>query len=97
MQQQLMTEPSNTLERAEDRMVVKTVAMLVGRHARLGVEKAITETLSSRDAGVISESEWYVDDTILVSLPAENFTSAARVVRCEVIGGGQFRTALEFV
>jgi hypothetical protein len=97
MQQQLMTEPRNTAERALDRMTMNTTAILIGRHARLGVETAITESLSSRDMGVISESEWYVDDTILVSLPAERYTTAARVVRCESIGGGLFRMALEFV
>jgi len=97
MQQQLMTEPGNTAERAQDRTTMKTTAILIGRHARPGVETAITESLSSRDMGVISESEWYVDDTILVSLPAERYTTAARVVRCEAIGGGLFRMALEFV
>jgi hypothetical protein len=97
MQQQLATEPTNTAERAQNRVTMKTTALLIGRHARLGVETAITESLSSRDMGVISESEWYVDDTILVSLPAERCTSAARVVRCEAIGGGLFRMALEFV
>jgi hypothetical protein len=97
MQQQLMTEPTNPAERAQNSVTLKTTAMLIGRHARLGVETAITESLSSRDMGVISESEWYVDDTILVSLPAERRTTAARVVRCEAIGGGLFRMALEFV
>src|ERR1700677_705112 len=97
MQPQLLTEPTNTAECAQNRMTLQTTAMLIGRHARLGVETAITESLSSRDMGVISESEWYVDDTILVSLPAERYTTAARVVRCEAIGGGQFRMALEFV
>jgi hypothetical protein len=97
MEQQLMTAPSYTVGRAEDRVIRQTTAILVGRHARLGVEEAITESLSSRDVGVISASEWYVDDTILVSLPAEQCTFAARVVRCEAIGGGLFRTALEFV
>lgn len=97
MQQQLMTEPRNTAERALDRMTMNTTAILIGRHARPGVETAITESLSSQDMGVISESEWYVDDTILVSLPSERYSSAARVVRCDAIGGGLFRMALEFV
>ena len=97
MQQQVMTEPRNTAERAHDRMTTKMTAILIGRHAGLGVETAIMKSLSSRDMGVISESEWYVDDTILVSLPTERYTTAARVVRCEAIGGGQFRMALEFV
>jgi hypothetical protein len=97
MQQQLMMEPTNTAERAQSRVTMKATALLIGRHARLGVETAITESLSSRNMGVISESEWYVDDTILVSLPAERCATAARVVRCEAIGGGLFRMALEFV
>jgi hypothetical protein len=97
MELQLVKEPTSAAERAEDRKIMKTTAILVGMHARPGVDKAITESLSSRDVRVISESEWYVDDTILVSLPAERCTFAARVVRCEAIGGGLYRTALEFV
>jgi hypothetical protein len=97
MPQQLMREPTDTAERAQNRATMKATALLIGRHARPGVETAITESFSSRNMGVISESEWYVDDMILVSLPAERCATAARVVRCEAIGGGLFRMALEFV
>lgn len=85
------------VERAENRLDMELTAMLVGRHGRLGVEKAITENVSSRGVRVISESEWYTDDTILVSLPAGHFTSAARVAYCDALGQGRFATGLEFV
>lgn len=85
------------VERAEDRVDMKVTAMLVGRHGRLGVERVITENVSSRGVRVISASEWYTDDTILLSLPAGHFTSAARVAYCDALGEGQFATGLEFV
>lgn len=84
-------------QRVENRMAMKTTALLIGRHGRLGVERAITENVSSRGVRVISASEWYTDDTILVSLPAGHFTSAARVTYCDPMGQGQFVTGLEFV
>src|ERR1700722_1863217 len=84
-------------QRVEKRMAMKTTALLIGRHGRLGVERAITENVSSRGVRVISASEWYTDDTILVSLPAGHFTSAARVTYCDPMGQGQFVTGLEFV
>ena len=52
-------------QRVENRMAMKTTALLIGRHGRLGVERAITENVSSRGVRVISASEWYTDDTIL--------------------------------
>ena len=85
------------VERAEDRVDMKVTAMLVGRHGRLGVERVITENVSSRGVRVISASEWYTDDTILLSLPAGHFTSAARVAYCDALGEGRFATGLEFV
>ena len=91
MKQQVMTD------RSENRVAVKLSAMLIGRHSRLGVETAITEYVSSSGLRVISASEWFVDDTILVALPAGNFTSAARVVYCDDLGQGRFGTGLEFV
>jgi len=84
-------------QRVENRLAMKTTALLIGRHGRLGVERAITENVSSRGVRVISTSEWYTDDTILVSLPAGHFTSAARVTYCDPMGQGQFVTGLEFV
>jgi hypothetical protein len=84
-------------QRVENRLAMKTTALLIGRHGRLGVERAITENVSSRGVRVISTSEWYTDDTILVSLPAGHFTSAARVTYCDPVGQGQFVTGLEFV
>jgi hypothetical protein len=84
-------------QRAEDRMAMKTTALLIGRHGKLGVEKAITANVSSRGLQVISATEWYTDDTILVSLPAGHFTSAARVTYCDPMGQGRFVTGLEFV
>lgn len=86
-----------TVERGENRVDVKLTAMLIGRHGKLGVEKAITENVSSRGVRVISTNEWFVDDTILVALPAGHFTSAARVAYCNALGQGRFRTGLEFV
>jgi PilZ domain len=91
MKQQFM------VERAENRVDMRVTAMLVGRHGRLGVEKAITENVSCRGVRVISASEWYTDDTILISLPAGHFTSAARVAYCDALGEGRFATGLEFV
>jgi PilZ domain len=86
-----------TVERVEDRVDMKLTAMLVGRHGKLGVEKAITENVSSRGVRVISTSEWFTDDTILVSLPDGRFTSAARVAYCDPLGEGRFATGLEFI
>jgi hypothetical protein len=85
------------VERAESRINMKLTAMLIGTHGKLGVEKAITENVSSRGVRVISTSEWFIDDTILVSLPAGHFTSAARVAYCDEMGKGRFVTGLEFV
>jgi len=84
-------------QRAESRLDMKLTAMLIGTHGKLGVEKAITENVSSRGVRVISTSEWFVDDTILFSLPAGHFTSAARVAYCDEVGRGRYVTGLEFV
>jgi hypothetical protein len=86
-----------TVARAENRVDMKVTAMLIGRHGKLGVEKAITENVSSRGVRVISTSEWFVDDTILVALPTGHFTSAARVAYCDALSQGRFGTGLEFV
>src|SRR5712692_5982028 len=91
MKQQFM------VERGENRVDMKLTAMLVGRHGMLGVEKTFTENVSSRGVRVISTSEWTIDDTILVALPAGHFTSAARVAYCDALGQGRFVTGLEFV
>ena len=90
-------KPQFMVERAETRVGMKVTAMLVGRHGRLGVEKAITDNVSPRGVRVISESERYTDDTILVSFPGGHFTSAARVAYCDALGQGRFATGLEFV
>lgn len=71
--------------------------MLIGRHGRLGVEQATMQDVSSRGVRVVSGSEWYVDDTILVSLPAGHFTSAARVAYCDAVAEGRFAVGLQFV
>jgi hypothetical protein len=91
MRQQFM------VERAENRAGTKLTAIFIGRHGELGVEKAVTGDISSRGARVISTSEYSIDDTILFSLPAGHFTSAARVVYCDALGQGGFGTGLEFV
>jgi len=90
-------QQSFVAQRVEQRLAMKTTALLIGRHGRLGVERAVTENVSSRGVRVISASEWYTDDTILVSLPAGHFTSAARVTYCDSMGQGRFVTGLEFV
>ncbi|MFY9805040.1 MAG: PilZ domain-containing protein [Candidatus Acidiferrales bacterium] len=90
-------EQQFVVERTENRVGMKLTAMLIGTHGKLGVEKAITENVSARGARVISTSEWFVDDTILFSLPAGHFTSAARVAYCDALGQGRFGTGLEFV
>jgi len=85
------------VERAERRISVSGTAMLIGRHGRLGVERATIQNASSRGVRVISTTEWYEDDTILVSLPVGHFTSAARVAYCDVLQQGRFAIGLEFV
>jgi hypothetical protein len=86
-----------SIERAERRIRVSGTAMLVGRHGRLGVERTTMQNATSRGVRVISTSEWYADDTILVSLPVGHFTSAARVAYCDVLDQGRFAIGLEFV
>jgi PilZ domain-containing protein len=93
----MLVRQSFAAQRAESRVDMKLTAMLIGTHGKLGVERAFTENVSSRGVRVISTSEWFTDDTILVSLPAGHFTSAARVAYCEELGHGKFRTGLEFV
>lgn len=85
------------LERAEIRVDMKVTAMLVGRHDKLGVERAITENVSPRGIRVISTSEWMIDDTILVALPAAHYTAVARIAYCDDLGQGRFGTGLEFI
>jgi hypothetical protein len=85
------------VERTEKRIAAKVTAMLIGRHGILGVEKAITENVSSRGVRVVSTNEWYDDDLILVSLPGGHFTSTARVAYCRPLGKGRFVAGLEFV
>jgi hypothetical protein len=91
MKQQFM------VERAENRIDMKVTAMLVGRHDKLGVERAITENVGPRGVRVISTSEWMIDDTILVALPAGHFTSVARIAYRDTLGQGRFGTGLEFI
>jgi PilZ domain len=86
-----------SFERAEHRVNISGTAMLIGRHGKLGVEQAAMQNVSSRGVRLISGSEWYVDDTILVSLPAGHFTSAARVAYCDAVAEGRFAIGLEFV
>lgn len=95
----LESGPIKTLsvERAERRVNISGTAMLIGRHGKLGVEQAAMQNVSSRGVRVISTSEWYADDTILVSLPASHFTSAARVAYCDAVAQGRFAIGLEFV
>ncbi|MGC1594889.1 MAG: PilZ domain-containing protein [Candidatus Acidiferrales bacterium] len=91
MEQQFM------VERGQNRIGMRLTAMLIGTHGKLGVEKAVTENVSPGGVRVISTSDWFIDDTILVSLPAGHFTSAARVAYCDVLGQGKFGVGLEFV
>ena len=86
-----------SVERAERRISVSGTAMLVGRHGRLGVERTTMQNANSRGVRVISTTEWYEDDTILVSLPVGHFTSAARVAYCDVLEQDRFAIGLEFV
>lgn len=86
-----------SIERGERRISVSGTAMLIGRHGRLGVEQATIQNASSRGVRLISTTEWYEDDTILVSLPVGHFTSAARVAYCDVLERGRFAIGLEFV
>lgn len=86
-----------SIKRAERRIDFNGTAMLIGRHGKLGVEQATMQNVSSRGVRVISMSEWYSDDTILVSLPVGHFTSAARVAYCEALDNGRFAMGLEFV
>jgi hypothetical protein len=90
-------EQQFVVERVENRVDMKLTAMLIGTHGKLGVEKAITENVSTRGVRVISTSDWFIDDTILVSLPAGHFTSAARVAFCDALGQGRFVMGLEFI
>jgi hypothetical protein len=85
-----------TVQRAEDRLQIKVTAMLVGRHGKLDIEKATTENASVHGVRVISASEWYPDDLILVSVPAAHFTAAARVAYCQPLDDGRFSVGLEF-
>jgi hypothetical protein len=84
-------------ERAERRINMTGKAMLVGRHGKLGVEAATMQNVSSRGVRVISTSQWYTDDVILVSLPVGHFTSAARVAYCDALAQNRFAIGLEFV
>ena len=86
-----------SVERVELRISVSGTAMLIGRHGRLGVERATMQNANSRGVRVISTTEWYEDDTILVSLPVGHFTSAARVAYCDFLEQGLFAIGLEFV
>ena len=85
------------LERAEERVEMKVMALLVCKHRKLGGETGITENVSSRGVRVISTKEWLLDDTILVALPGFHFTSAARVAYCDPLSDGRFGTGLEFI
>jgi len=44
-------------QRVENRTAIKTTALLIGRHGKLGVERAITENVSPRGLRVVSSSE----------------------------------------
>jgi len=88
---------SYLVKRAENRVGMKTTAMLIGRHGMLGIEKVTTENVSPRGTRVISETEWYTDDVILLSLPGAHYTSPARVAYCDKLSDGRFVTGFEFV
>ena len=88
---------SFVVKRAEERVGMKTTAMLIGRHGLLGIEKVMTENVSPRGTRVISATEWYPDDLILVSMPGAHYTSTARVAYCDKLADGRFVTGLEFV
>jgi hypothetical protein len=92
-----MLTQTYAVERSRTRVPMKTTAFLIARHGILGVERAVTENVSSRGMRVVSSSEWDVDDVILVSLPAGHYTSAARVAYCGAVGKGRYVTGFEFV
>ena len=56
-----------------------------------------SDLVSPRGVRVISTSEWMIDDTILVALPAAHFTAVARIAYCDGLGKGRFGTGLEFI
>jgi len=92
MKQQFMVEG------AENCVDMKVTAMLVGRLDKLGVERAITKNVSPRGVRVVStSSEWMIDDTLLVALPAGHVTFVARAAYCDALGKGRFGAGLEFV
>jgi hypothetical protein len=80
--------------RADNRMAIRTTALLVGRHWKLGVEKKITVRVCTEGVRVISTSEWDRDDTILAALPEGHFISVARMRYCDHAGDGRFGTGL---
>jgi PilZ domain len=85
------------VQRAESRVDLVLTVTLIGKRGKLGVEKTITENVSSHGVRVISGNNWPIDEVILISLPAGHFTSPARVAYCEQIGERYFATGLEFV
>jgi hypothetical protein len=87
----------HVLPRAEDRVAMRVMALLVGRHEALRVETGFTEDVSSHGARVVSTSQWPLDDTIFVVLPGFHFRSAARIAYCDSLGAGRFGIGLEFV
>jgi hypothetical protein len=91
MKQQFMVEG------AENCVDMKVTAMLVGRLDKLGVERAVTKNVSPRGVRVVSTSEWMIDDTLLVALPAGHFTFVARAAYCDALGQRRFGAGLEFV
>lgn len=88
---------SFVMKRVEERVGMRTTVMLIGRHGLLGIEKVTTENVSPRGTRVISATEWYPDDLILVSVPGAHYTATARVAYCDRMSDGRYVTGLEFV
>lgn len=92
-----MTKPILANQRAEERLGMRTTAMLVGRHGLVGVERVMTENVSPRGTRVISSMEWVTDDVILISVPGAHYASAARVAYCDKLGEGRYVAGFEFM
>jgi hypothetical protein len=92
-----MRQQGCLVRRAEERIAMKVMALLVRRDGTLRVETGFTEDISSRGVRVVLTSKWTLDETIVVTLPGFHFTSVARVAYCDSLGAERFGIGLEFV
>jgi PilZ domain len=92
-----MTRQGCLVQRTEERITMKVMALLVRRDGTLRVETGFTENISSRGVRVVLTSNWTLDESIVVTLPGFHFTSVARVAYCDPLGAERFGIGLEFV